>query len=154
MTWPRPWPRSVPDTGGRSLVLRRELAELARLRDWADVFSQNLRLPGELVFRLQLCLEEAVANIILHGSAAPEHPEIGVTLSESDGAVTAAIEDQGQPFDPREVEARPPPASLDEAAEGGFGILLMRRFASDIAYERVGARNRLVLRLEPRPGEA
>jgi serine/threonine-protein kinase RsbW len=134
-------------TGDRSLVLGRDLTEFARLTAWADGFIQNLGLSHEVAFRLQLCLEEAVSNIIAHGVAASDNPEIRVTLSAAEGSVIAAIEDQGQPFDPSEAPMRPRPSSLDDAAIGGLGILLMRHFVSEMSYERIGTRNRLVVKL-------
>jgi anti-sigma regulatory factor (Ser/Thr protein kinase) len=135
-------------TGDRSLVLRPELAELARLRAWADEFIASLALPDEIAFRVQLCLEEAVSNIIRHGTGAER--EIAVMLRASGSAILAMTEDQGQPFDPSQAPARSPPSSLEDASAGGFGLLLMRRFADGMSYERVGARNRLVFTFEPR----
>lgn len=136
-------------TGDRHLVLRRDLAELPRMTEWAAAFIARAGLSHALAFRIQLCLEEAVSNIIRHGIADGAPPEIRVALGEAGGAFVAEIEDEGRPFDPREVEPRPPAASLDEAAIGGLGIPLMRRFASALSYESVGACNRLTLRFLP-----
>jgi len=136
--------------GDRSLVLGRDLAELARMTAWTNGFIHRAGLSDELAFRLHLCLEEAVSNIIRHGTAKTAQPEIRVMLDEAEGSVIAQIEDEGQPFDPRQVQLRRPASSIEDAEPGGFGIPLMRRFASEMNYERIGPRNRLVIRFERR----
>jgi anti-sigma regulatory factor (Ser/Thr protein kinase) len=122
------------------------MAELARLTAWADDFIHQAGLSNEVAFRLHLCLEEAVSNIIRHGNVTTVQQEIRVMLDEAEGSVIAQIEDDGQPFDPCRVQLRRPAASIEDAEAGGFGIPLMRRFASEITYERIGMRNRLVFK--------
>jgi hypothetical protein len=48
------------------LKLGSDFAELKRLAGWIE--SQQ-ELTGETSFAIQLCLEEAVANIIMYGGA-------------------------------------------------------------------------------------
>jgi len=48
----------------RRLVLRNDLAELDRLAGWIEGWAQQSLSP-DLSFAVQLCLEEAVANIIV-----------------------------------------------------------------------------------------
>jgi anti-sigma regulatory factor (Ser/Thr protein kinase) len=58
------------------------------------------------------------------------------------------VEDGGVPFDPTTVAPRNPvpPASLEDATIGGLGLALVRRFARDLAYQRLAnGRNRLGL---------
>ena len=48
------------------LELRSDLAELKRLAGWIKAQAQQ-ELSADTSFAIQLCLEEAVANIIMHG---------------------------------------------------------------------------------------
>ena len=50
------------------LVLRKDVAELKRLAGWIEGFTQERTSP-DVSFAVQLCLEEAVANIIMYGGA-------------------------------------------------------------------------------------
>lgn len=136
--------------GARSLVLGRNLAEVGRMAAWADGFARGANLPDSVAFGLQLCLEEAVSNVIRHGVAPVERSEILVVLDEAGDAITAQIEDEGQAFDPCQFQPRGAAPSLEEAESGGFGIPLMRRFATAISYERRGTRNRLILKFDRR----
>jgi anti-sigma regulatory factor (Ser/Thr protein kinase) len=132
------------------LVLRNDLAELERLAGWIEGWTQH-DVSADVSFALQLCLEEAVANVIMYGGAKDDRLEIAVELERNGGTLIARIEDTGREFDPTRV---PPPMmakSLAEARVGDLGIHLVRSFASGMEYERRDGRNRLTLRfVEPR----
>jgi hypothetical protein len=64
----------------------------------------------------QLCLEEAVANIIMHGGAKDEGLQIAVELERNGGTLVARIEDNGRPFDPTRAPSPALANSLEEAS--------------------------------------
>ena len=86
---------SSPDAS--RLVLRNDLAELERLRDGSKAgreqraVSSDCRSPS-------LCLEEAVANIIMYGATEAEGLEIAVEVERNGGNLVARIEDNGRPI--------------------------------------------------------
>ena len=135
----------------RRLVLRNDVTELQRLAGWLERLAQQ-GMSSDVSFAVQLCLEEAVANIIMYGAARGDRLEIAVELERNGGTLVARIEDNGRQFDPTRA---PPPAvaaSLEQAKVGDLGIHLMRSFASGMDYERRDGRNRLTLRFaESRP---
>jgi anti-sigma regulatory factor (Ser/Thr protein kinase) len=128
-----------------ALKLGCDLAELKRLGGWIE--SQQ-ELSDEASFAIQLCLEEAVANIIMYGGAGKDDRlEITVHLERNDKIVVARIEDNGRAFDPTRFPPLSVAKSLEEAKVGDLGIHLMRSFANGMHYERRDGRNRLTLRL-------
>jgi serine/threonine-protein kinase RsbW len=127
--------------------LGNDLAELDRLAGWIEASIQE-DLSANTSFAIQLCLEEAVSNIIMHGSAKDDRREIAVEVERNGGTLVARIEDTGGEFDPTHVPALLLANSLEEAKVGDFGIHLMRKFASGMNYERRDGRNRLTLRFE------
>jgi serine/threonine-protein kinase RsbW len=133
-----------------ALVIRAELAELARVADWAERLSAGLALSGTVAYAVQLCLEEAISNIIRHGfpgQAELEEQTIGLTLERQGRSAILTIRDRGAPFDPRTA---PPgrPQTPDDATVGGQGIHLMRQFSQAMDYVRDGERNCLILRFD------
>jgi serine/threonine-protein kinase RsbW len=141
----------MPRAESRRLVLHNDLAELQRLAEWIDGWAQHA-LSSDLSFAVQLCLEEAVANVIMYGGHARDRLEIAVEVEDSGATLVARVVDNGHPFDP--TEALPPPlaSSLAQARIGNLGIHLMRSFASSMQYERRDGCNRLTLRFsEPQP---
>ena len=143
--------KSMSSLEARRRVLRNDVAELQRLAGWLERLAQQ-GMSSDVSFAVQLCLEEAVANIIMYGAARGDRLEIAVELERNGGTLVARIEDNGRQFDPTRA---PPPAvaaSLEQAKVGDLGIHLMRSFASGMDYERRDGRNRLTLRFaESRP---
>jgi anti-sigma regulatory factor (Ser/Thr protein kinase) len=131
--------------GASRLLLCNDLAELERLAGWIESWTQQ-GIARDASFAIQLCLEEAVANIIMYAAAKDDQLEIAVELAHSGGTLVARIEDTGRQFDPTKA---PPPTvatSLEEAKVGDLGIHLIRSFASGVDYEHRDGRNRLTLR--------
>jgi anti-sigma regulatory factor (Ser/Thr protein kinase) len=128
----------------RRLVLRNDVAELKRLAGWIEGFAGRGMSP-DVSFAVQLCLEEAVANIIMYGAAKDDRLEIAVELERNGGTLVARIEDNGRQFDPTRAPSPSVATSLEEAKIGDLGIHLMRSFASGMDYERRDGRNRLTL---------
>ncbi len=136
----------------RHLVLRNDLAELERLGAFARDFGHAEGLDQEQIFALELCLEEAVANIIMHGGAGDRSGEpISVTMARGAPSLVVHLEDSGSPFDPTAAPPPETPASLEDARIGGMGIHLIRKLTTDMRYERVAGCNRLTLIFGPRP---
>ena len=129
----------------KRLILRNELAELTRLAGWIEGFVRH-GVSSDLSFAIRLCLEEAVANVIMYGAARGDRLEIAVELERNGGTLVARIEDDGRHFDPTEVPPPPPVTSLEDTKIGHLGVHLMRSFASGLRYERLNGRNRLTLR--------
>jgi serine/threonine-protein kinase RsbW len=143
--------RSSPDDGRAfSLRIERSVAGLEQLAGWVDEVAAALRLAPATEYALRLCLEEAAANVVMHGVADAGGPQDGISLRVTPDAdvLCVAIEDRCGAFNPLEVPAPERPRSLDETRVGGVGIHLMRQYACSISYERVAGMNRLQLSLE------
>ncbi len=114
-----------------------------RLGPWVDAVIAELNLTGRTAFGLRLCLEEAVANLVMHGIPSPgiASDTIGIEVRSDDDSIHLTVEDHCQPFDPTRAE------TPNGGGVGGQGLILMRRFASSLRYEQAGAANRLHLTL-------
>jgi len=140
---------SVCDT--RRLALRNQLSELKRLTSWIEDRVDPARFP-DLSLAVQVCLEEAVANVIMYASPDGDQLEIWVDLGRCEGVLVARVEDNGREFDPTQAAPFRVAKSLQDAQVGNIGIHLMRSFADGVDYERRNGRNQLTLRfVEPRP---
>jgi anti-sigma regulatory factor (Ser/Thr protein kinase) len=128
-----------------SLTLRNDRAELARMMTWIDDIVAALELSADTTYALQLCLEEAVVNVISYGFEPDSEHDVRIAVWRDDGLVRAEITDDGMPFDPLAQALPETPSDLESAQIGGLGIKLMRNFASNIAYQRAGSSNRLTL---------
>jgi len=127
------------------LELRGDLSGLRRLAGWIKARDPQV-IAADTLFAVQLCLEEAVANIIMHGGATNDRPAIAIELEREGATLVARIEDTGCEFDPTQFPPLSVAKSLQEAKVGDCGIHLMRCFASGMHYERQEGQNRLTLR--------
>lgn len=104
-------------------------------------------VTGRPRYQAELVFEEVVLNTIRHGY----HDEgagrvIDVSIVCRPEAIVMTFEDDAPAFDPREQPAPVLPKSLADAREGGLGLMLVRKLASDVQYERTPDRhNRLTV---------
>ncbi len=134
------------------MVLHGGIEDIPALMAWLQDRAASAAWPSALSFALELCVEEAVANTIMHGrvEGAGSH-EVAVSLHEDQAAIVISIEDDGRPFDPTNVAPPPEIRSLDEIGIGGLGVHLIRKFSSDMHYERSDGRNCLTLTFQRSP---
>nr|WP_294560053.1 ATP-binding protein [uncultured Rhodopila sp.] len=118
---------------------------MVRLSAWLDEQEHRMAIPAKVAFAVRQCLEEAVVNLIDHTPPAGGEA-IAVELGWQADSLVATVEDPGPPFDPRAVPPPIQPTSLESAVPGGWGVHLIRTFASDVGYETTAGRNRLTLR--------
>ncbi len=101
------------------------------------------QLPPTTIYRIELVLEEVLMNIVWHAYGEEPGRTMSVQARHEGPAVTLTFEDQGRAFDPTLAPDPALPSRLDEANVGGLGLLLVRKFAREIAYERRAGTNRL-----------
>jgi sigma-B regulation protein RsbU (phosphoserine phosphatase) len=133
-----------------SVLLKNDLSELQRLNQIVTEFAERHGLASELVFRLNLVLEEIITNVISYGYKDGLGHEISVRLSWKDPNIKVEVEDDGRPFNPLEA---PPPDMVKPLAErnvGGLGIHLVREMMDELEYRRESDKNILVLRTKIR----
>ena len=128
------------------LTLSQAWLQIARLGEWFDREEQALALPVTLAHAVRLCLEEAVDNLINYTSVTAEGPRIDIELGWQGDTLVAVVEDYGPPFDPRTVPAFAPARNLETIQPGGWGVHLIRSYASAIDYATGPDSNRLTLR--------
>jgi len=132
-----------------AVVLRNDRHELEKLTQWIIDACAAAQIADTTSFAVQLCLEEAVANILQHGER-HDHDGCGASaitasLECGDASVVLAIEDDGSAFDPTGAAPPAPASTLEAIPVGGLGIHLMRQYSTRMEYSRSGGRNRLQL---------
>ena len=129
------------------LAMAADLAALESLRLRARHFMLHHQVDEHAVAAVELVLEEALSNIVRHGYVhqVRSGEPIGVDLQIGPGAVQLLIVDDARAFDPLAVAESALAVTLDKAAMGGLGLLMIRRTAASASYERRAGRNRLTL---------
>jgi anti-sigma regulatory factor (Ser/Thr protein kinase) len=128
------------------VVIRNRRAEFSRVVDVVDRFAAEHRLPADVVADIQIALDEILTNIVSY--AYPDNAEhrISVGLRLTGNVLEAAIEDDGAPFNPLKIQTPNRSTPLKERRIGGIGLHFVKNLMHEITYDRIGDRNRLVLR--------
>jgi anti-sigma regulatory factor (Ser/Thr protein kinase) len=127
------------------LTLKSQLGDLARVWPWVEELAAIYSVPADTKFAIQLCLEEALSNIVRHGYGDQPNQSITVECAPVAAELVFIIEDHAPPFDPFAAVLRPAPTSIQELEPGGQGIRLMQKFANRLEYQQLPYGNRLTM---------
>ena len=131
------------------LTLKSQLDDMALLWPWVEALVAEYSIPADTAFAVHLCLEEAISNVIRHGYGGEPDHSLTIDFAQPEAhRVVFTIEDQAPPFDPLVpslIEEPAAPSPEDYLRPGGRGILLLRKFAGTLAYERLAGGNRLTV---------
>ena len=129
----------------KKLVLKNEISEINKLATFVEELGDELNLTPDLVFNLNLVLEEAVSNVILYAYSKGEQQEISLSANVSDNNLVFVLTDSGKEFDPTQAPDADITLSAEERQIGGLGIFLIRQIMNQIEYQRIDGKNVLTL---------
>ena len=117
--------------------------ELEQIPAAVEEFAERDNWPPDLVFKLNLVLEELGVNIVNYSGATGE---IEISLASDGETVTIEIADNGRPFNPlAELDTPDISAPLGERPVGGLGVHLVRSMMDELSYSREDGMNRLAM---------
>ncbi len=132
----------------KKLVLKNEISEISKLATFIEELGEELDLAPDLVFNLNLVLEEAVSNVILYAYPKEELQEISLAASMLDNNLVFVLTDSGKEFDPTKAPDADVTLSAEERNIGGLGIFLIRQIMNKVEYQRINGKNLLTLSKE------
>jgi len=131
------------------IAIRADSCEVRRAASWLERLGVARGIPEEPRFRLDLCVHEALANIIEHGGEAarkaPITLQFRVSNRNGDSEALVTVSDSGQSFDPVGFAVKATPRSLAETEPGGLGLAMIRNFADTVGYAHLDGRNHLTV---------
>jgi serine/threonine-protein kinase RsbW len=124
-------------------------AQLESLKDFRAFIKQHCAgLPGvndEVLYDVQLAVDEACTNIISHGYADLDPGSIILDLELDSGKLTISLTDFGHSFEPSSAPIPDVNAPIEEREAGGFGLFFIQRSVDDIDYQVTEDGNKLIL---------
>ncbi|HWF86690.1 MAG TPA: ATP-binding protein [Vicinamibacterales bacterium] len=122
-----------------------DLSELRRVSEWIRAYGREASVDDAFTYHIDLCLDEAVSNIIRHGYQDGSRGTITISLEKLDDGIRAVVTDGGPEFNPLRQPAPTVPTTLEDVRVGGLGIHLMRAFSDAFDYRREDGRNIITL---------
>ncbi len=129
----------------KKLILQNEVAEISKLAIFIEELGEEFGLSPELVFNLNLVLEEAVSNVILYAYPKEEHQIISLIAQKKDNQLIFVLTDSGKEFDPTQAPDADITLSAEDRPIGGLGIFLIRQIMNTVEYQRIEGKNVLTL---------
>lgn len=127
------------------LTVLTDREELNGITEAVEAFAESQEWSPDLLFRINLVLEELVLNIMDYGHDDNEH-EIIISLESGEDLITVNIEDGGHAFDPLTDAPEPDvDGPIESRSIGGLGVMLVREMMDDMKYRRENGRNYLTL---------
>ena len=128
-----------------SLKVKSDREELDGITSAVEAFSADEDWSTDLLFRINLVIEELVLNIIDYGYDDNDQ-EIELNFKSDASSVTIDITDEGRAFDPLNDAPEPDINSpLEDRHVGGLGVYLARTMMDELTYRRENSRNHLTL---------
>jgi anti-sigma regulatory factor (Ser/Thr protein kinase) len=125
------------------LSLQVDISQIAQVPSWIERLSTRYGIPGKVQFASNLCLEEVLSNIILHGYGSSGRGDLLVRfVAPRPGCFVFIVEDEAPHFNPLEQPELPALNPNEEMRVGGQGLRFLREFASSLEYERLPVGNR------------
>ena len=129
----------------KSIILANDIAEIGRLNEFVEEIGSEFSLSTEVIFNLNLVLEEAVVNIINYAYPKEEHEKIYLSARLCDNSIVLVLTDTGKEFDPTMAPEADITLSAEDRPIGGLGIFLIRQIMNEVKYERIDGKNVLTL---------
>ncbi|HZD43724.1 MAG TPA: ATP-binding protein [Methanomicrobiales archaeon] len=122
-------------------------ADVKRIPQVTAALGEALKASGfsdEAILDLQLAVEEAFANTIVHGYRG-KAGEVTIAIHATEEAVEVTIEDNAPPFNPLSIPEPDRGSDLGDRRIGGLGIYLIRQVVDAVDHSYVDGKN--ILRL-------
>lgn len=135
---------NVTHSPKEQISLRGRLSDIGEVPPWIAALGTRYAVPSDLQLSINLCLEEALSNIIRHGYGSDADRSVSVEFSApQEGYFVFVVDDEAPRFNPLDTPELPALNPDESDRVGGQGIRLLRRFTDTIEYEPTPTGNRL-----------
>ena len=129
-----------------TLNMEAQLDEIERIRAAVNILARAEGWAPELLFQIELVLEEVGTNIIKYGQDGKRETQIDITLTSDRKSLILEIVDDGKPFNPfAEAPAPDLDSPVPERPIGGLGVYLVQELVDEAYYRREDGKNKVTL---------
>lgn len=132
--------------GTLSITCLNRLEEIGNVAQRIEAFGLAHGLSSEVVFALNLALDEVVTNIISYAYVDAAEHEIGIRVTLDGKDVSVRVEDDGRAFNPLDIPKPDLRPDIDRRPVGGLGVHIVRSLMDALEYRRVNDRNVFIMR--------
>ena len=124
-------------------------AYLESLNEFREFLKEHCAgLPGvsdEVLYDVQLAVDEACTNIIAHGYSGLDPGSIILDLEIEPDKLIVTLTDFGHAFEPSSAPVPDVDAPIEERELGGFGLFFIQQSMDDMDYQVTEDGNKMIL---------
>lgn len=124
-------------------------AYLESLSDFRAFIKQHCanipEVSDEILYDIQLAVDEACTNIISHGYADLDPGSIILDLEMEPDRLTVTLTDFGHSFEPSSTPIPEVDAPIEERELGGFGLFFIQQSVDEVDYQVTEDGNKMTL---------
>ena len=124
-------------------------AYLESLKDFREFIKEHCRgvpeVTDEVLYDVQLAVDEACTNIITHGYAEMDPGSVILDLEFEPDKLTLTLTDFGHSFEPGKAPVPDVAASIEERELGGFGLFFINQSMDQVDYRVTEDGNSMIL---------
>jgi anti-sigma regulatory factor (Ser/Thr protein kinase) len=129
-----------------SVFLINDVAEIDVVSQTIGAFGRSQHLPEEVLYAVNLAIDEILTNVISYGYSDGAGHLIAVRVSVLEDALVAEVTDDARPFNPLDVPPTDTSSLLSAKQIGGLGIHLARKLMDGMEYRREQDKNVLIMK--------
>lgn len=118
----------------KTLIVSSSLESLGEISDFVVAAARAAGLDDQAIWEVQLAVDEAATNVIVHAYEGREQGPITVQADVKDDEFVVYLHDRGKTFDPETVPHPDLESPLEERKTGGLGLYLMRKLMDRVEF--------------------
>jgi anti-sigma regulatory factor (Ser/Thr protein kinase) len=124
------------EAGQWEITVDARQSSLGKVAEFIGDVCDALTLNEDTAFDVQLATDEACQNAVEHACEYSPDEQVQVSCKLVGADLEITVSDRGHAFDPSDVSPPDLTSRLEERAEGGLGLFLMRQVMDDVRFER------------------
>lgn len=129
----------------KEIIIGNDLSEIPLVIGFVQEIGTSYQLPADMMMRICLALEEAIANVIQHAYPGGENHEIWLKINVSSQEMVFTLTDNGIPFDYVQEEGIDKTLSLEQYITNGMGTRLIHQIMDGVSYQRLKDYNQMIM---------
>ncbi len=130
----------------KKLVIKNNVSELERVNIYVEEIASEWNIPNNIIFNINLALEEIISNIIFYAFDDKSDHEILIEAKLFDNDLQILIEDDGKAFNLLEAPVYTDiDAGIEDRNIDGLGIHFTKTLMDNIHYKRENNKNKTYL---------
>lgn len=128
------------------VTIKNQIEDVSKAIVAFEVFAAKHGIAIGIMTRVNIVLDELLSNTVKYGFPEASESDIEIILELfEDGKLTIQLTDEGEPFNPFELEDPDIKIGIEKRNIGGLGVLIIKKLMDEYTYHRKQNQNVVLL---------